>query len=94
MTPAWAQPAASAQLYLELFLAFAWYFAVLACLAFLLYLVFVGWECFTLSRTGRRRAPVKHKTAISGHAKITIFPIDRRHADLEPAGSRNYLRPG
>ena len=92
MTPAWAQQEASAQLYLNVLLAFAWYFTALACLAFLLYLVFVGSESFTLSRTGRRRAPVKQKTAISGHDKIGVFTIDRKAAALEPVGGRDPLR--
>ena len=87
MPTAWAQPETTAQLYLDLLLAFAGYFAALACLALLLHLVFLWRECAMPSQPGRRPVLATRKKASSGHAKITIFPIARRAADLELAGS-------
>ena len=84
----------SAQLYLNLLLIFAEYFGALAGVAVLLYLVFLGRECLTPFRTGRRRASVRQKAAISGHAKVRAFTIDRRAAGLGSAGSPDPLRLG
>ena len=84
----------SAQLYLNLLLIFAEYFGALAGVALLGYLVFLWQECATPFRTGRRRAPVRQKAAISGHAKVRVFTIDRRAAGLGSASSPDPLRLG
>ena len=80
---------AAAQLYLELLATVAILFTVAACVAFVLYLVFVVSECFAFSRDGRKTAVAHSRKRSSAHAKIRTFRIARRPvADNRAAGGR------
>lgn len=84
----------SAQLYLNLLLILAEYFAAVAALAVLVYLVFLWQECVRPSPTGKKPVLATRKKAISGHAKVRVFTIDRRAAGLGSASSPDPLRLG
>lgn len=73
-----------AQVYLNVLLVFAGCFAALACLGLCVFLAFLWRECAMPSQTASRFVLATRKKAFSGHAKVTIFAIDRRAAELEP----------